>query len=296
MKKISLCICAYNEEQNIGALLESIIGQHLTSHTIDEVIVVSSSTDKTDDIVEKYHEKYPHIKLLKEKEKNGKVAAINEFLKIAQHDLCVLCSSDIILDTDCINHLIAPLSQEKYGITGSHPKPLNKKKGILGNTVHILWDLHHRLASKKAKFGECIAFKKVFSHIPNNAVDEEFIAHLVQQEGYRGKYVPEAIVYNYGPETVQDFLTQRRRIHYGHLMMQKNQHHTPPTTKTTNITDELKNLTGSYPLPFLISAILLEAYGRLLGHLDFVRNRSAHTNWKVAQTTKKNLQSLQDND
>jgi poly-beta-1,6-N-acetyl-D-glucosamine synthase len=289
MKKISLCICAHNEEQNIEPLLKSILTQQLTQFEIAELIVVSSSTDRTNSIVTRYHKNYPKVKLLAEKEKRGKVAAINSFLEIAKHKLCVLCSSDILLEKDCVEQLCTPLLTDEIGITGSHPIPLNKKKGLLGTTIHILWDLHHRMALEEPKFGECIAFKNVFGSMPNNSVDEEFIAYLVQQEGFEGRYVPSAIVYNYGPETINDFLIQRRRIHYGHLMMTKQQQYVPTTTKTSSIAKKLSGLLTEYSLVSVIGAVALEAYGRFLGRLDVFRNKQSHTNWVTAQSTKKDL-------
>ncbi|MCZ7673576.1 MAG: glycosyltransferase family 2 protein [Chloroflexi bacterium] len=43
---------------------------------------------------------------------------------------------------------------------------------------------------------------------------------VVRGQGYKVYYVPEAIVYNKGPENVDDFLRQRRRIYAGHLDVQ----------------------------------------------------------------------------
>ena len=54
MKKIdvSIGIMAYNEERNIGKLLNILLNQRLKTTHISEIVVVSSgSTDKTDSIV-----------------------------------------------------------------------------------------------------------------------------------------------------------------------------------------------------------------------------------------------------
>src|SRR5258708_38145197 len=63
-----------------------------------------------------------------------------------------------------------------------------------------------------------IAFRKIFERIPyHTAVDEASIEPVIRGQGYKAAYVPGAIVHNKGPETLKDFLSQRRRIYPGHL-------------------------------------------------------------------------------
>ena len=290
IRKYSMCICAYNEETNIAGLLESIINQKITSFSLEEIIVVSSSTDNTNNIVNEYILKDKRIKLIIEKEKKGKVTAINTFLKNAKNLNCILASGDIILKKDALEFLCKPLENPKIGICGGRPTPLNKKNTIVGNVVHILWEMHHYIALKNPKFGECIAFKNVFNKIPNNAVDEEYIAHLVKEHNLNGIYVPEAIIYNYGPESLKDFIIQRRRIHCGHLKLKKENSYIPASSNNGNIIKVINKLFKHNNPIFIISAIFLEAYSRLLGNLDFLKKRE-HTNWTIATSTKKNLKN-----
>ena len=50
----SVGITAYNEEENIGHLLEALLGQHLHTVEIAEIIVVASAcTDRTVPIVDR---------------------------------------------------------------------------------------------------------------------------------------------------------------------------------------------------------------------------------------------------
>jgi len=286
--KYSLCICAYNEENNIDGLLASIEKQKPTHYSIEEIIVVSSSTDNTNSIVKKHEKKDKRVKLIVEKEKKGKVAAINTFLSKAKYKNCILTSGDVLFAEKTAHYLTKELENPDVGICGSHPTPLNKKKGLIGHVVHILWEMHHYVASKHPKFGESIAFKNVFGSMPNNAVDEEYIAHLVMKTGLKGKYIPEAIVYNYGPENIKDFLIQRRRIHCGHLALKNKNNYVPATTNNGSIIKELPKLFKKNSLFFIGATILLEAYGRFLGRMDFMKKK-AHTNWQVATSTKKDL-------
>jgi cellulose synthase/poly-beta-1,6-N-acetylglucosamine synthase-like glycosyltransferase len=48
-------------------------------------------------------------------------------------------------------------------------------------------------------------------------MDEAFVEALVIRRGLQVRYAPDAVVFNMGPETVNDFIKQRRRNHAGHL-------------------------------------------------------------------------------
>ena len=72
---------AYNEEANIGRLLDALLNQHLRQVEISEIIVVASGcTDNTVPIVESYVARDPRIRLFVQPKREGKTAAINVFL------------------------------------------------------------------------------------------------------------------------------------------------------------------------------------------------------------------------
>ena len=70
---VSIGVCAYNEERNIGNLLKSLQDQILSKVEITQIVVVSSAcTDKTDEIVETFLSSDPRIKLIKQADRRGK--------------------------------------------------------------------------------------------------------------------------------------------------------------------------------------------------------------------------------
>src|SRR3989304_4637276 len=92
---VSVGICAYNEEKNICNILASLLGQRCAHVHIEEIIVVSDgSTDQTNEIVRNFSD-HDKIKPIIFKERRGKFAAINEFLKNAKSSILVLSSADV---------------------------------------------------------------------------------------------------------------------------------------------------------------------------------------------------------
>ena len=79
----------------------------------------------------------------------------------------------------------------------------------------------HEMSLMEPKLGEMIAFRNIVKQIPEeSAVDEASIEAEIKRCGYESQYVPEARVYNKGPQTIRDYVRQRRRIHSGHLYLQ----------------------------------------------------------------------------
>jgi len=286
---ISIGVMAYNEEKNIGKLLNALLNQKLNQIKIKEIVVVSDgSTDKTDEIVRIFMKKSKIINLITGNERKGKALAINGFINIASSKVLVLESADTIPKKDCIEKLYLPLLNKNIGICSSHPIPINKKDSFMGFTVNLLWSLHHKISLKSPKFGELIAFKNIIKVIPNTAVDEEYISMMIQKKGFLVKYVPDAVVFNKSPTTLKDFLRQRRRIYCGHLELKKKSHYEVPTINNFNIFKNLISELDIKPkyLIWTFGAVMLEAYARLLGVVDFYSNKK-HTIWKIAESTKK---------
>ena len=113
---IDIGIMAYNEEQNIGKLLQRVTGM------VDNVFVVASGcTDKTVEIAQSLG-----ANVLTQDTREGKISAINLFLENAKSDILILCSADVLPSDFCFKHLLQPFQDLKVGMVGAHPIPVNK--------------------------------------------------------------------------------------------------------------------------------------------------------------------------
>lgn len=289
----SIGIMAYNEEANIGRLLEALLGQQTSSCIIKEIVVVASGcVDDTAAVVRRLARQDPRIKLIVQPHREGKASAVNLFLRNTTSEIIVLESADTLPGPTTIESLVAPFADPNTGMTGGRPVPSNNQKTFMGFAVHLLWALHHQIALQQPKLGELIAFRRVFHRIPyDSAVDEASIEPLVRGQGYRLRYVPEAIVYNRGPATIRDFLKQRRRIHAGHIRMRREQGYVVSTMSGSRILLALVRdwrPDWRYVLwtPFVVA---LEAHGRILGWIDVRWRKRDHRIWDIAITTKADI-------
>ncbi|MAG52816.1 MAG: hypothetical protein CMH62_02540 [Nanoarchaeota archaeon] len=288
--KVSIGVCAYNEEKNISKLLSSLINQKTDKINIDEIYVVSSGcTDRTNEIVQEFEKKDKRIKLIDQKEREGKSSAINLFIKNAKNEILVLESGDTVPDMNTIERLCLPFKDEKIGMTGSRPVPVNEDKRFMGFVVNFFWDLHHNIAMKNPKCGELVAFRNFVKEIPvESAVDEASIEAIVREKDYKLEYVPDAIVRNKGPESVKDFLIQRRRINAGHIWLKEVQKH---EVATDDLLMVLKLVLGNFSFNvkkdlWIVMAMFVEAYGKFLGKYDYRVKKKNPYIWNTAKSTK----------
>jgi len=282
-------IMAYNEEANIGRLLEAVLSQRLKNVTITEIVVVASGcTDDTESIVRGWAKHDRRIRLLSQEKRAGKASAINDYLLQARERILVLCSADLLPEAEAIERLVAPFEDPEVGMTSSRPLPVNDSRQFMGFAAHMLWNLHHAINLTSFKAGEMIAIRKIFERIPyHTAVDEASMEPVIRGQGYRVQYVPTAVVYNKGPETVADFLSQRRRIYAGHLAVRDTLGYSVSTMSAGKILGTLLRNLNLRPRPFFWTwaVVGLEVYGRLLGLSDY-RKRRDHRVWEIAKTTK----------
>lgn len=288
----SVGVMAYNEEANIGRTLDAILNQTHSKTALTEIIVVASGcTDNTVAVVEALMASEPRIQLLVQPRREGKASAINLFLQHARSSVLVMVGADIIPERDTLEQLCTHFLDANVGMVGAHPIPVNDQETFVGHAVHLLWLLHDRMARRSPKLGEVVAFRNTIESIPTDtAVDEISIQAAISAQKLSLVYEPEAIVYNKGPMTVNDFLKQRRRIHAGHLKIREQEQYAAPTMSVLPIVRELFTSTpyaanSPKQLVWTLGTIGLEGLARLQGHYDVMRKRS-HTVWQAVASTK----------
>ena len=288
--RCSVGITAYNEEANIGKLLDAMLAQKVESVEITEIIVVASGcTDRTVSIIQDYGVRDPRICLIAQEKREGKTSAINQFLQKAKENICVLESGDTLPREDSIENLVKLFDDPKVGMTGAQKIPVNVPEHIVGYMSHLRLEMEHQLCLEIPRLGELIAFRKVFTQLPPDvAMDEAFVEALVIRRGLEVRYAPDAVVYNMGPETVREFIMQRRRNYAGHLHLTRKYGYKVSSLDNSRVLRIAIDEAGkAVRLIFtLVWLGLVEGFARLLGAYDYYVRGRKHVVWDMAWTTK----------
>jgi len=289
--RCSVGITAHNEEANIGHLLAALGEQRLDSVEISEIIVVASGcTDRTEEVIRAHMTEDPRIKLLVQSQREGKSAAVNLFLQHAGEDICVLESGDTLPGEDSVEALVSMFQNPQVGVTGAHKVPVNAPDHVVGYLSHLRLRMEHQLCMEIPRLGEMIAFRKVFDRIPPDvAMDEAFVEALVIQRGLQVRYAPDAVVYNMGPETLGDFIRQRRRNYAGHLHLRKKYGYKVSSLDNPRVLRiALEEVWAALRIIYILAALAaVEAISRALGAWDYYVRGERHVVWDMAWTTKR---------
>jgi biofilm PGA synthesis N-glycosyltransferase PgaC len=281
----------HNDGANIAPLLRVLLDEP----DVGEILVVASAcTDGTvSTVLEIAAQGDDRISLFVEGERSGKAAAINFALTEASLPYVVVVSGDVLPTPGAVGQLLKALRPAGVGMSGGRPVPVNDDGTPVGYAVHLLWRLHHRMALDTPKLGEMVALKaKAAVSLPKTAVDEACFQALVEAEGWTCAYVPDAVVANRGPNSVRDFVLGRRRVHGGHLWLRHKLGYTVPSLHPGFLVRELwhdlvsdRQRLQPQRLAWTGAAIAMEACGRLLARVDYLRGREDHV-WKMVKSAK----------
>lgn len=276
LRQTAVGVMAHNEAAMIGPCVEAILAERAGTAKVPVVVVVASGcTDDTEDVVREIAARDPRTRLIVEPERSGKAAAINRFLAATNQPYCALIGADVLLTQGSLSRLVAPLADPRYGMAGAHVVPTNAHGGLVGNVVHTLWELHHEVARLGPKLGEAVVFRRLFDEIPTTSlVDEVSIEQQVRSTGVSLRYVEEAVVHNYGPQTLGDYVAQRERIHRGHLGVRRTTGYSPTSMSSFVVGRAVLHYLAHRPerLASFCLAFVLEVWARSKARLKDMRH------------------------
>jgi biofilm PGA synthesis N-glycosyltransferase PgaC len=292
---VSIVVPAHNEAANIRRLLTSLLEQQTRVARIVEIVVVASGcTDDTAGVAREFGRGRPGLHVHVQERREGKVAAINAYLKMRdpRAEVTVVCSADLDLACDVIEKMVVALRDDPdIGMVGGRPVPDNDPERLVGRMVGLLWELHHRVSLEVPKMGEIVAFRAhLVEYVSElSVVDEASIEDIVRAKGYKLGYVPDAIVTNHGPETLSEYFEQRRRIARGHYWLEFAFGYEVATLdrglllKAAADTARGQDRKGKIALA---TAVGVELAARAVGFWDARVVGGKHRTWRVLSSTK----------
>lgn len=295
MVKIEIGIMAHNEAATLDTLLKRVSSEMDGSRVC---IVSSGSTDGTDQIAQKWTQRRPTIRLIREEKRRGKARAINRFLETIHPDTeaVILISGDVIPAPGSLKRLVQPLENPDITMTGGRPCPINPKKGWVNKIVHFQWALLDHVARHRPKLGEIVAFRPPIHPLdPATVVDEAALeAQLTKGTGQLA-YVPEAVVHNQGPQNWTDLVRQRERIWIGHRRLLQRTGYRVSTHRLRDIIPSTYRILIENPHWILIAmaAAFIEVYARLKGTARHQLRGHLPTIWPRLNSAKPSPTSLE---
>lgn len=288
--RFSIVVPGYKEKE-INDVLKLLLKQSIPKKwKLDKIYVVACGYENFAFL------KNRKIRVIRETRRSGKAYALNLALRRLKSgpkiDVIVVHNADVFPKENMLRNLLKELESVDVGMTCVRPVSLDSPENFLGFLNNMVWKLHHLVSSENPKVGEAFAFKNVIKKVPKRlAADEAYIESAVRERDYKIIYVPNAVVFNRGPQNISEFIGQRRRIFTGHVHVKTKYHYNVSTMSVTRVIKAFFKYLKSEPIKshkqiiWLLCAALLEVYARLLGMVDFYIFKKVPYVWKMVKTS-----------
>lgn len=218
---VTIGIPAYNEEANIGFLLEDIVRQETRSFELVQIIVYSDgSNDRTNDIVRSFPD--TRVQLIEGPGRRGLAMGQNTILSETTSDSVVLINADMkITDALFLEKLIAPIRTGEADLTSSNLLPLPPKTFIESILVtgfiakNFLFESYANGNGLYTCHGAARAFSsRLYQSLrfPKSVGEDAFSYLFCRHAGYVYRYVRDAVLYLRIPATLADHERQSFRF------------------------------------------------------------------------------------
>ena len=220
---MSIIIPAYNEEVTIGSCIKSMLSLNYPCYEV--IVIDDGSSDNTFKEASKYLEK--GVKVIRQKN-SGKPGAVNTGIKNAIGEVVITVDADSKLHPDALTWICRRFSSNpRLGAVAGNVK-IDRPTGLLKTLQSLEYTMSINLGRKSQSMLHCVmivpgaiaALKtrvlQEVGYFPTDTFAEDFdITMKILKAGYHVEYESRAIAFTQAPETVEDFLKQRRRWYRG---------------------------------------------------------------------------------
>ena len=228
---VTIGIPAFNEEANVGKLLQNLLLQRENGFIIEKIIVVSDgSTDQTVKMVQKVKDK--RICLVEEKIRKGSSNRQEQIIRQCTSDVLLFLDADVLPKTkDFVKKIIQPILDNKFvGLVSakilpakpknyfesmvvfSHKLKLSMDKDLQGNNEVYLCHGPARALSKRL-------YQTL--HFPNTIGDDAYCYFECKKRGFKFVYKADAVVLYRAPGDLMGQIRQSTRFYECKLALQK---------------------------------------------------------------------------
>jgi len=218
---LTICIPAYNEEENILHLLKDLSKQRQSNFLLEKIIVYSDgSSDGTVSLVKLYNN--AKVTVIEGSERKGIAHGLNTMFATATSDAVVVLNADILIrDVYFLAKLVEPLVVKSADITSSEIKEIRSRsffEEVIQVSMHckrIIFEKYKKGNNLYTCHGLARAFsKKLYTKIHfTNSIGEDAYSYLFSvYNKFVYIFAKDAIAYYRVPDNFSDHEKQSIRF------------------------------------------------------------------------------------
>lgn len=223
---VTIAVCAYNEQENIEAFLESCNAQKEDGFQIEQIWVHSDgSVDNTVRVVKSLRN--AKVKLWEHKKRVGKATHLNQIYRLLKTDFLVQADADVIFAHKfVVRDVIEPLlTNPSVGMCGGNPEPLEGTT-FWERICKVAFEPYQQFRSEVrggnnafSSVGQILAFKRELVKkitVPQDMITNDIYTYFCCLSlGYKYKFVKSAKVLFRSPQNLRDLIKQNTRFQIG---------------------------------------------------------------------------------
>lgn len=214
---VSIIVAAHNEEKAIRERLENILALDYPHEKLEIIVCSDGSTDRTCAYAREYAG--PRLKVCEFTEQRGKAAVTNDGVSLAQSEIVVFTDAETRFHPDFLKKVVVPFSQDRVGCVVGRLTYLTGKDSV-SHSEGLYWryelklrELEDRLGLLATATGACMALRRQLFRPLDSISDADSVSPLdCLDQGYRVKYEPQAIAYDFPPASpLEEFQVRVRQ-------------------------------------------------------------------------------------
>ena len=187
LPEITVLMSVYNEQDVIEEKLQSIFTSNYPTDKISVIVGSDASTDRTNEIMEKFSSLNQKLEFIPFKERKGKANVINQLVEKVESEVIVLTDANVMFEKSTLYELVKHFKNPEIGLVDTNM--INKefqRDGIsiqekvyislevkIKNLEGLIW------GTMMGPFGGCYAMKRnLYTNVPANFLVDDFYLNM----------------------------------------------------------------------------------------------------------------------
>jgi len=222
---VSVVLSVWNEQDVIQKKIENLLNQDYPKEKLEILIGSDGSTDRTNDILQKY--KGDRLHIIQNAERRGKMAMLNELVEQANHEMIVFTDARQVLAPNAIKELVANFSDPAVGCA-SGELVFSEDDGATARGINLYWNYEKFIRRCESKIHSmlgatgaiCAIRRALFVPIPTQVVlDDMFVPFKITQKGYRAVFDESAKAYDAVADSPREEHRRKVRTLFGNYQI-----------------------------------------------------------------------------
>ncbi|MEM1227479.1 MAG: glycosyltransferase family 2 protein [Planctomycetota bacterium] len=215
---ISICLCAYNEEDVIGEKLANLEqAADAYAGSVEVLLFTDGCSDRTAELA---RESESRVRVVESHERSGKSAGMNQLMEIATGEVTVFTDANVLLQADTLQHLVKGFSDDDVGCVCGVLHYTNGDECDVAAVGTLYWRLEEFIkkwesitGSTMGADGALFAIRRsLYTPVPSMIIDDMFTSMNILISGYKVKNERSAVAFEKNATKTSDEFQRKIRI------------------------------------------------------------------------------------